>query len=225
MENSTKLPFSTANVSIDAFMVNMLIGIILTVLVVVHYNRYAPTTAGQIILSRVLPYVALVTLLVISVVKSSLALSLGMVGALSVIRFRTAIKDPLELGYIFISVGIGIGLGAGQTLVTVVGVLTILVTTVLLKRVFLKSDHKETLVELDTSQDNSQLLENLLNVFGKYSVEYDVRKIYVSSTSTSLVISTNTEDLSSLQNIIRDLRNIDPDLNINIIDFANIPNV
>ena len=106
MEKYAQLPFSSANVSIDSFMLNMLVGIALSLLIVVHYNKYAPTTAGKIILSRVLPYIALVTLLVISVVKSSLALSLGMVGALSVIRFRTAIKDPLELGYIFLCVAV-----------------------------------------------------------------------------------------------------------------------
>ena len=136
MEKYAQLPFSSANVSIDSFMLNMLVGIALSLLIVVHYNKYAPTTAGKIILSRVLPYIALVTLLVISVVKSSLALSLGMVGALSVIRFRTAIKDPLELGYIFLCVAVGIGLGAGQTVITIAGILTILLVTVLLKRFF-----------------------------------------------------------------------------------------
>ncbi len=52
-----------------------------------------------------------ITLLVISIVKSSLALSLGLVGALSIVRFRTAIKDPEELIYLFFSIAIGLGMG------------------------------------------------------------------------------------------------------------------
>ena len=58
------------------------------------------------------------TVVVISIVKSSLALSLGLVGALSIVRFRSAIKEPEELAYLFLSIGIGLGLGAGQRVVT-----------------------------------------------------------------------------------------------------------
>ena len=52
------------------------------------------------------------TMLIITVVKSSLALSLGLVGALSIIRFRAAIKEPEELGYLFLTISIGLGCGA-----------------------------------------------------------------------------------------------------------------
>ena len=52
------------------------------------------------------------TLVIISVGKVSLALSLGLVGALSIIRFRTPIKEPEELAYLFVAVAIGVGLGA-----------------------------------------------------------------------------------------------------------------
>ena len=48
-------------------------------------------------------------MLIITVVKTSLALSLGLVGALSIVRFRSAIKDPEELLYLFFSIAIGIG--------------------------------------------------------------------------------------------------------------------
>jgi hypothetical protein len=55
---------------------------------------------------------ALTTMLVISIVKSSLALSLGMVGALSIVRFRAAIKEPEEIVYLFFCIAVGIALGA-----------------------------------------------------------------------------------------------------------------
>ena len=64
-------------------------------------------------------YLALIVLLIISVVKSSLALSLGLVGALSIVRFRTAIKNPEELIFLFLSIGIGVGLGAGKVYLVV----------------------------------------------------------------------------------------------------------
>lgn len=64
--------------------------------------------------------VTITTTFVILVVRSSVALSLGLVGALSIIRFRTAVKDPEELAYLFFAIGLGIGLGDNQRMITTV---------------------------------------------------------------------------------------------------------
>ena len=64
--------------------------------------------------------------MVIVVVKSSLALSLGLVGALSIVRFRTPIKEPEELGYLFLTIAIGLGFGAGYSIITITISLSIL---------------------------------------------------------------------------------------------------
>ena len=63
----------------------------------------------------------------ILVVKSSLALSLGLVGALSIVWFRTPVKEPEELVYLFFAIAIGLGYAAGQVLVTTVIVSLIMV--------------------------------------------------------------------------------------------------
>ena len=60
------------------------------------------------------------TTLIITVGKTSLALSLGLVGALSIVRFRAAIKEPEELNFLFICIAMGLGLGANQLLITLV---------------------------------------------------------------------------------------------------------
>ena len=57
--------------------------------------------------------------------QSSLALSLGLVGALSIVRFRAAIKEPEELVFLFLSIAVGLGLGAGQALLTIVAMIVI----------------------------------------------------------------------------------------------------
>lgn len=62
--------------------------------------------------------VTVTTTFIILVVRSSIALSLGLVGALSIIRFRAAIKEPEELAYLFFAISLGIGLGDNQRLVT-----------------------------------------------------------------------------------------------------------
>ena len=69
-------------------------------------------------MGKTLIMISMITFLIITVVKSSLALSLGLVGALSIIRFRTPVKEPFELSYLFMSIAIGLGYGANQWLPT-----------------------------------------------------------------------------------------------------------
>jgi hypothetical protein len=100
-------------------LVNLGLVLILGQVLVWHYMRFAPVLSNKRKFARVFVFVAATTMLVIAVVQSSLALSLGLVGALSIIRFRTPIKEPEELAYLFLSIGLGLGLGANQRLVTV----------------------------------------------------------------------------------------------------------
>tara|TARA_B100000953_G_scaffold243772_1_gene205581 strand:- start:138 stop:665 length:528 start_codon:yes stop_codon:yes gene_type:complete len=76
-------------------------------------------------IGSIIPILSAVVFLVILVVKSSLALSLGLVGALSIVRFRTPIKEPEELVYLFLAIAIGLGYAAGQILITTILVLLI----------------------------------------------------------------------------------------------------
>ncbi len=68
---------------------------------------------------------SLVTTLVIMAVTSNVVLSLGMVGALSIVRFRTAIKEPMEIVFLFWSLAVGIVIGAGMIPLAVIGSLII----------------------------------------------------------------------------------------------------
>ena len=73
----------------------------------------------------------MVSLLVLMLISSNLTLSLGMVGALSIVRFRTAIKDPIDTVFMFWAVGEGLALGAGFVDVGLIGALVIGVIMVL----------------------------------------------------------------------------------------------
>lgn len=108
------------------FLIKLLTAAGLAWLVAVFYVRFGTALADRRALARQFLLLTLTTLLIIHVVKTSIALSLGLVGALSLIRFRTAIKEPEELGYLFLSVAIGLAVGAGYTLLTAGGVVTVL---------------------------------------------------------------------------------------------------
>lgn len=112
--------------SLATFALNMLLGLALSVVVAWYYQGYGQALTNRRKLAALLPILTLTTGVVISIVKSSLALSLGLVGALSIVRFRTAIKEPEELAFLFVAIAIGLGVGAEQRWVTVVGVALLL---------------------------------------------------------------------------------------------------
>jgi uncharacterized membrane protein YhiD involved in acid resistance len=114
------------SVSLAALVLNLLIGLTLSLAVSWYYEHYAQSLSNRRKFALLLPVLTLTTSLVITIVKSSLALSLGLVGALSIVRFRTAIKEPEELMFLFIAITIGLGVGADQRWPTVIGVLIIL---------------------------------------------------------------------------------------------------
>jgi len=99
------------------------------------YFIYKKTFAG-VVYSRSfnlsLVMLTMVSALVIMLISSNLTLSLGMVGALSIVRFRTAIKDPIDTVYMFWAVGEGLALGAGFVDVGLIGALVIGVVMVII---------------------------------------------------------------------------------------------
>jgi uncharacterized membrane protein YhiD involved in acid resistance len=116
----------SAPLPLDSLVLNLLIGIVLGTIIAWYYIRFGKSLSNRSKFAQTLPVLALTTLLIISVVKSSLALSLGLIGALSIVRFRTAIKEPEELIFLFMAIAVGIGLGADQRAATVVAILIIL---------------------------------------------------------------------------------------------------
>ena len=89
-----------------------------TILLKKTYEVSSSSLTDKSQIANIIPLLSATTFLVILVVKSSLALSLGLVGALSIVRFRTPIKEPEELVYLFISIAIGLGFGSGQITIT-----------------------------------------------------------------------------------------------------------
>lgn len=111
--------------------VQLFSAVLLGYLVRFYYMRFAAPMGNLGNIGNVLPLLTLVTFLVIMIVKTSLALSLGLVGALSIVRFRAPIKEPMELTFIFIAIAIGLGTGAGKPLLTAIVILFILALDIL----------------------------------------------------------------------------------------------
>ena len=128
MDIFTTESLQTSTIDLASFFSMVLIAAFLSLILKWHYNRYFPYVSRSQGMGKTLVAIAVITTIVITIVKSSLALSLGLVGALSIVRFRTPIKEPFELAYIFSSIAIGLGLGANQLGITVIGLAVLLGT-------------------------------------------------------------------------------------------------
>jgi len=113
----------TNTINLTDFFLGFLLTALLATLIRWFYIQYGDAVSNRKRFANNFLPLALVTMLIITIVKSSLALSLGLVGALSIVRFRAAIKDPEELTYLFMTIGLGLAMGANQF---VMGILLIL---------------------------------------------------------------------------------------------------
>jgi len=102
--------------------------------------------------------VALVTALVIMTISSNIILSLGMVGALSIVRFRTAIKDSMDIVFMFWAIAIGIANGAGYFKISVTGSVVIALALFFLSKY--KSSKSPYLLIIDTESSDAEMVKS-----------------------------------------------------------------
>lgn len=110
-----------ATLSVELVLISFVVATALAALV---YLSYRITHSGAVYSARfnvTLVMLTIITTLIMSVIGNNIALSLGMVGALSIVRFRTAVKDPRDTAFIFWCIAIGICCGVGQYVVALVG--------------------------------------------------------------------------------------------------------
>jgi uncharacterized membrane protein YhiD involved in acid resistance len=215
--------FEVSTISISDLVVNLVIGGILSFTLAFYYMWQARTLSNKSQLGRMLPLLALTTLLLIAVVKSSLALSLGLVGALSIIRFRTPIKEPEELAYIFLSIAIGVGLGADQRIATVVAFVVILIM-MLVPRLFGRPwTRRNTFmrVELSDTTDPQAAYEGMIDEISKHLLEVDLRRIDLNGSTLDLMLYISARRDRDIVAVLGSLKQIYPQANISFIEQSS----
>ena len=219
-----ELNFSSFAASSTLDFSNLLINIagvlFFTFLVKIHYRRYFPSLSKSQSMETTFVAIGLVTFLVISVVKSSLALSLGLVGALSIIRFRTPIKEPLELAYLFLVIAIGLGFGADQKTTTITATVALLIAMVFLMRN--KERHNTEMHYIYLTIPNSvstDRLKDMLSTLGK-ETDHDIilRRLDQSENSTQITMCVILSNSDQVASISEKLNNLFSPTSLSIID-------
>lgn len=112
--------------------------------------------------------VSMITAFIVLTISSNIVLSLGMVGALSIVRFRTAVKDPMDVGFLFFAISIGITCGASLYLMSFV--CTIVISLVYILLVKIKSSTNVYLLIVNYNENAGEEVHKILSGF-KYTLK------------------------------------------------------
>jgi len=220
---------SNAPFSVWGLVLNLLIGVVLSLILRWHFVRFGSTLSNREELGQVLPFILLTTVLIITVVKSSLALSLGLVGALSIVRFRTPIKEPEELAYLFIAIALGLGLGANQVVATVVAGLLILAVMTVIKYYGQDDSRKNLYLSVQWQTDDGTSPDSRLNdlheVIGRHVQSSDLRRFDAGPNSLEVTYLLDIKSTAGLNDLAQDLRSSFPSIGVTFLDQSGMPGV
>jgi len=230
-ELSSMLANNQANIPILGLFISLFIGLLLSIIIRWHFINYGSTLSNRKEFSQVFPFILMTTILIITVVKSSIALSLGLVGALSIVRFRTPIKEPEELAYLFISIAAGLGLGANQIAPTSVSVVIILLFMALVNKKWRNNSNigKKLFIAIDVNNENLIDQEGLLDftnlILSKYTDIPDLRRCDIRENSIEILYLVSFLDDNSLSKIVKEVRTKYPEAGVSFLDQNNLPSI
>ena len=141
-----------------------------------------------------LPVISMITACIIVAIQSNAVISLGMVGALSIVRFRTAVKDPMDLAFLFWSISVGIICGAGLHEVAIVG--SLLITIVMLGLHFIPHASPALLLLVNAADPSIQ--EKLEETVKANTSAYKIKSRSVSKTSLDTIIEVKVKNEAAL---------------------------
>jgi hypothetical protein len=141
-----------ANLNLQRIMTTFIIALLMGSLILLIYKITYRGVLFNKSFGIALLMVSLVTAMVIMPISSNIVLSLGMVGALSIVRFRTALKDPLDIVYMFWAIALGLTTGAGFFELAIVGCLVLAAIMVVATSIQAKGRRKPYLVVVRYSE-------------------------------------------------------------------------
>ena len=147
---------------------------------------------------------AVITAAVILTIQSNIVVSLGMVGALSIVRFRTAIKDPLDLVFLFWSISVGIICGAGFAMIAVAASIAM---TVIVSFFSFSSEAKGALL-LVVNADSYKAEKEIMKVTEQFCQYARTRARNVTKTSLNLAVEVKVKDAGELIDALMGLEDV-----------------
>lgn len=196
----------TGNLTIGGFIMSMLAAFICGMIVYFVYRKFFKGVIYNNNFNILLVLTSMVTCFIVIVISSNVVLSLGMVGALSIVRYRTAVKDPLDVGFLFWTVAVGVTCGAGLYIISLLGTIFIAIIYILLvnvrsrKRVYIlivKYENEAGKAVMREIEGINKVLKNKTTSKGYTELTYEVR---LNGDNTAFV--TNLSEIQGVENAV-----------------------
>lgn len=147
---------------------------------------------------------AVITAAIILTIQSSIIISLGMVGALSIVRFRTAIKDPMDLVFLFWSISVGIVCGAGFAVIAVIASVVLTCILLLANHLPIAKAPQILLVNSGTFENEEEIME----IVEKYCMLHKVKARNLTADHLDMAIEVRVKEEASLVKELMKLENV-----------------
>ncbi|MEM7588331.1 MAG: DUF4956 domain-containing protein [Acidobacteriota bacterium] len=204
------------NVTILEFLPNLLLAALLSYVLSLIYQRFARSLSNKRTFAATFLPITLTTAMIIAILQTNIVLSLGLVGALSIIRFRTAIKEPEELSYIFFCIAIGLGAGAGQRGLTLLGFA--LVTSILCGRgLWQRRDEAQNLL-LTITGPRQMEIEQLIEILQASCSWVDLKRLEDIDDTLEAAFVIELDSVESLTRVRQRLQQLDDTLATTFVD-------
>ena len=216
------LATQSAQVPIASFVLNLFLAAVLSFILGRIYVKYGVSLSNRKMFAKNFMLITMTTMFIITVVKSSLALSLGLVGALSIVRFRSAIKEPEELSYIFLTIALGLGFGADQRVITVVAFLVIW-GIIALRKGYHKFEGEQNLYLAVSSQGPQKVsLEQIVKTLEKYCSAVNMRRFDENKEAVEASFLIEFVNFEQLQTAKSELQKLNDSIKITFLDNKGI---
>ena len=201
-KNSFISMFSQTNLSTSQIVMTLGLTCIIALYIFAVYRLITRKTFYNKNFNISLAALTLITAIVILTVQANIVISLGMVGALSIVRFRTAIKDPMDLVFLFWSISVGISCGAGMVEIAIIGSLLLTIIIFLLDRIPVA---KAANILVVNAAGEAALMNEINNIVKANSKYFKVKSRNLSDSALDVVIelwgSDDEELISNLKAI------------------------
>ena len=196
-------------ISATNFIEAIVFSALLSLLIQFVYIKFSSTLSDKFEFSKNFVILGLATTLVITIVKSSLALSLGLVGALSIVRFRAAIKEPEELVYLFLIIATGLGCGAGQIMITAIGVLLslfiIIIYSIFIRKKQLHADQITNFTVIFAQRIPGVEIDRIISQIKKFCLEMKFISLSSTDNETTLNLDIKVKSFEKLNQISKQI--------------------
>lgn len=212
----------SVQVDLPGFAANIVLAALLAWILSRVYARFGESLSNRRVFGRNFVLIATTTVLIISVVKSSLALSLGLVGALSIVRFRAAIKEPEELAYLFLNIAIGLGFGADQRIATVVAFTVIVAIIAVLRLGHGGVSSQNLYLTVDSHNPEKIALSRVIDIMRRHCSGVDLKRFDESAESLEASFRVEFDDFARLEQAKSELLAANRDVKISFLDVQGV---